>query len=108
MEGWLGDYLLESTPCFIVAEPLANELQRAGLTGFRLDEAEVTKSEQFQELSPARELPRFLWLKVEGEPGKADFGLDPALRLVVSERALEVLKRGGVSHATIVVAEPGN
>jgi hypothetical protein len=43
-------------------------------------------------------LPKFLWLKVEGFPGRDDFGIAAGLKLVVSKRALEVLKRVGFSH----------
>lgn len=101
-DGWLGDELLESTPCYIVTERLANEIGRAQLSGLRLDEVEVTASDQFTGLYPNRQLPKFVWLKVEGKAGQDDFGIAPGLRLVVSERALQLLKGVGISHAASI------
>jgi hypothetical protein len=106
-DGWLGDELLESTPCYIVTERLAHEIERAQLTGVRFDEVEVTTSDQFKELYPNRQLPKFVWLQVEGKPGQDDFGIAPGLRFVVSERALELLKRVGISHAASVTPFEG-
>lgn len=40
--GWLGDDLLETFPCYIVTESLASALLSARLTGFELDEVELT------------------------------------------------------------------
>ncbi len=100
-EGWLGDELLESTPCFIVSERMAREIGGAELTGVRFDEVEVTVSQEFMQLYPSRQLPKFVWLKVQGTPGGDDFGTAQDLRLVVSERALEVLRRVGIAHAAV-------
>jgi hypothetical protein len=101
-EGWLGDELLESTPCFIVSKSLANDLTRAQLTGFSFDDVEVTASKEFFERGGALELPQFLWLKVTGKIQSDDFSLSPELLLIVSERALKVLD-GRISHAASVV-----
>jgi hypothetical protein len=101
-DGWLGDELLQSTPCYIVSERGAHEIERAQLKGARFDDVEITTSEQFRELYPDRQLPKFVWLKVEGEPGQDDFGLARGLRLVVSERTLELLKQIGISNAASV------
>ena len=105
--GWLGDELLESTPCYIVTERLANEIQREALTGARFDDVEVTTSDQFRELSPKQLLPNFRWLKIEGKPAHDDFGITSDLRLVVSEGALQLLKRVGISHAASVLPFEG-
>lgn len=101
-DGWLGDEILESTPCFIVSERLAREIDGAKLTGIKFDEVEVTTSDQFKELYPNRQIPKFVWLKIEGQAERDDFGMAPGLRLVVSERANEVLKRCGASNALVV------
>lgn len=102
-EGWLGDHLLESTPCYIVSDELAREIEINGLSGVKFDFVEVTLSDQFREIYKNKSIPNFVWLKVIGEPGKDDFGIAPGLRLVVSERALSVLKTSGISHAASVV-----
>jgi hypothetical protein len=45
------------------------------------------------------ELPKFVWLRIEGIPGQDDFGIGKAPRLVISERALEALRGPGISNA---------
>jgi hypothetical protein len=101
-DGWLGDELVESSACYVVTERMVREIERAGLTGARFDEAEVTTSEQFRDIYPNRQLPKFVWLRAMGKPGQDDFVLGTDLRLMVSERALELLKRVGISHAASV------
>lgn len=91
-DGWLGDELLETVPCFIVTQKLADLIQAARATGAEFDHVEVSKSKQFEDFYPDRRLPQFVWLKVNGIAGKDDFGLSDRHRLVVSERILEILK----------------
>jgi hypothetical protein len=100
-EGWQGDALLESTPCFLVTEELAAAIRQEALSGVSFDEVEVSTSPEFNELHPGLRLPNFLWLKIEGEPAKHDFSLSK-LALVASARALVVLERHGLAHATVV------
>jgi hypothetical protein len=100
-EGWLGDELLETTPCFIVSGRVAQAIEKAQLTGARFDEVEVTTSEQFLELHPARQLPGFVWLRIEGTAGQDDFGTAPDGRLIASEKALRLLREFGISHASV-------
>ncbi|MDR6937889.1 hypothetical protein [Luteibacter sp. 3190] len=102
-DGWLGDQLLESTPCYIASEQLAEAISREGLSGVQFAEVEISVSDQFSEMYPNRKLPRFVWLKVSGSPGDDDFGIASGLRLVVSERALNLLKRMGISHAASII-----
>jgi hypothetical protein len=106
-EGWLGDELLESDGCFIVADRLAREIQHARLTGVSFDHVEVTTSDVFEELQPNCQLPKFEWLKIEGRPGREDFGISPGLGVVVSERALNLLRRIGLSHAATITPFEG-
>lgn len=90
-DGWLGDELLESAPCFIATEALARALDEAQLSGFQLGEVEVSRSDQFLELYGEKDLPRFVWLKIEGSPGVDDLGIADDLRLVASQAAMNVL-----------------
>lgn len=46
-DGWLGDDLIESLPCFIASENLKSQLEKSALSGFKFDTAEITKSENF-------------------------------------------------------------
>jgi hypothetical protein len=98
-DGWLGDELLESFPCFIVSAALASNLSSSGLSGFVLDDVLVTVSSEFAELYPTRVLPTFHWLKITGRAGTDDFGLSSDHRLVVSAEALATLRLFQLNHA---------
>jgi hypothetical protein len=101
LEGWLGDAVLESFPVFIVTEEAKEALLGMGATGAAFDEVEVTVTDQFEELYPARELPSFARLKPEGQAGRDDIGAAADGRLVVSQRVLDVLSGLGISHALV-------
>lgn len=103
-EGWLGDVLLESFPCFIITKEVSERIQERGATGVEFDEVEVSTSHQFRELHPSLRLPSFVWLKPEGRVGMDDFGLDPNRGLIVSERVLSLLKRAAVKRAAVAHA----
>jgi hypothetical protein len=106
-DGWLGDEFLESTPCYIASKRLAREIELAQMTGASFDVVEVTTSELFEELYPGRKLPEFVWMKIVGIPCQDDFGISSGLQLVVSERALALLKSAGFSHAASIVNAEG-
>jgi hypothetical protein len=103
-EGWLGDDLLQTFPCFIITRSMGERL--AGLTGFSLDDVQVSTSEQFEELHPDWQLPEFRWLRVTGVPGTDDFGVTPPGFLVVSERALQRLLQGRLDHCKVTPFVP--
>ncbi len=105
LHGWLGDDLLESFPVFVVTDRLARALRGSDLSGWRLGPVQVTKSDEFEELHPDRELPGFFWLQVDGD-GAADFALSADHRLEVSERALELLRRFQIDNALVDPAAP--
>ena len=98
---WLGDELLESTPCFIVTERLAAEIEKAGFTGVTFDDVEISKSGEFEDRYPNRKLPAFLWMKVFGKAGQDDFGRTPDIKLVVSQRVLRLLRENGTVHMDV-------
>ena len=89
---WSSDALLASFPAFIVTEDAMNKLMESGATGARFADVEVTTTYPFRELYPDTKLPKFVWLQVTGRAGRDDFGLARKIRLVISERALDVLK----------------
>jgi hypothetical protein len=105
-EGWLGDDIAESFPCFIVTERLAEALAAAGLTGFELDDVEVTIEPQLAEFEPelVRSMPAWRWLKPVGTPFADDVWQDGSARLHVSERTLTVLQRFNVEYADVAEA----
>jgi hypothetical protein len=98
-QGWLGDDLLESFPCFIVTDRLACALGQAQLSGFTFDRVEVSTSQEFDVRYPSRRLPKFHWLRVTGRPGVDDLGIGSDHRLVASAEAIKVLARFNVQHA---------
>jgi hypothetical protein len=98
-EGWFGDELVETSSVFLATERLASQLKLRNFTGITFNQVEVTVSEIFEELQPNCKLPKWMWLRVCGEPGRDDFGLYNNARLVVSQQALEVLAAVGLSHA---------
>jgi hypothetical protein len=101
--GWLGDRLLETFPCFIVTIDVAQNLQNSKLTGFVLDTVIITVSYAFEELYPDAVLPKFAWLKPEGEPKFDDVAILTDGRLVLSEEALSLIGRQNLKNATIEV-----
>jgi hypothetical protein len=100
-DGWLGDSLVESFPCYVVTEALADRLA-ATFSGFALDDVETSASEQFRELHPRGVLPKFRWLRVTGIAGVDDFGMASDHRLVVSQRALDLVRASGAAHLDVV------
>ncbi len=56
-----------------MTEQLRKGIESEGLTGVNFDEVLVSKSENFLDLYPNRELPNFFWAKINGEPNKDDF-----------------------------------
>lgn len=100
-DGWLGDALLETTPCFIVTDDARQLIECAALTGVSFSDVEVTRSGLFTDLYGHKTLPHFWWMTVHGEPEADDFGMASDLRLVASERALSTLRQAGLTHAEI-------
>jgi len=105
LDGWPDDVILESFPSFIVTEETKQVLLQAGVTGAQFDEVEITTSGQFRDLYPDRLLPNFVWLKIEGMAGQDDFGTTSNGMLTVSERALGLLNRLGISNALVTPFE---
>lgn len=110
-EGWLGDDLLESTPAFIVSSILETELENSDFIGYKLEECLITTSDEFKEMYPNKEIPtfsRFIPLgkiEVEGENFKNwsghHFCLSPKGKLVVTQEALDFLKRVSIDNCYI-------
>lgn len=100
-DGWQGDDLLESFPCFIVSESLRDGLIAAGITGFEIDEVEISKSEEFSSDAALGDLPKFFWLKIVDDELSADVGISSDYRMSISERALNVFRKYNIGHADI-------
>jgi hypothetical protein len=100
-DGWMGDALVETFPCLIATNEAVSALKTAGLRGVEYAEVEVSTSELFRHLYPNLGLPDFEWLQVIGTAGENDFGIAPDRRFVISERALDIIRPFGLSHAEI-------
>jgi hypothetical protein len=80
------------------------------VTGVDYANVEISTSQLFRHLYPNRQLPKFVWLQVNGVAGKDDFGLfhdaervRPRDRYVLSDRAIEILRKFGLDHAEMEV-----
>lgn len=104
-DGWMGDALIESFPVFILTEDAKKAFIGAGITGALFGDVKVTTSEQFEELQSGDILPKFVWLKPAGIPGRDDVAIVPNGQLVLSQRAIDTLRPFGFAHADI---EPFN
>ena len=100
--GWLGDDLIESFPCYIISERLANYLRHTQLTGFKFSPVEVTKSDEFQTNYQDSVFPSFTWLQITGDISN-DFFIGSSGILVVTKAGLDVLKMFNIRHCYIGV-----
>ena len=95
------DDLITATPCFLVTDRLKEWIERAMGTGCTFADVTVSTSELFEELHPGQSPPHFSWLKINGTASRDDFGLTATASLVVSERALQILKQGRLDNCDI-------
>ena len=102
-QGWLGDDIVESFRVFVVSRRLAEAIEQAGLTGASFNDVKVTKDAQFERFFPdvASSLPQWRWLRPTGQPHLSDFWLQSNARLVVSERALKVIRAFTIDHCEV-------
>jgi len=100
-DGWLGDDLLESFPCYIVTNSLRENIENNKFTGISFHDVIISKSETFLELYPNRELPTFYWAKIKGKAYKDDFFITEENILAISERVYLILKKHKINNADI-------
>lgn len=102
IDGWFGDVLITSYPCFLVTGEMKRALLEIGFSGATFADVEITVSDNFRDLySNDVKLPSFVWLKVNGHAGHDDFGIGRNHRLVVSERILDLLDGLGIPNADV-------
>ncbi|PBB36911.1 hypothetical protein [Mesorhizobium sp. WSM3868] len=100
VDGWPGDVLVASFPCFLITEEAKFALQQAGFSGATFADVKITISDNFRDVYSDIKIPPLVWLKIEGEAGHSDFGIASDLRLVMSERILDVLDALGLPMAS--------
>lgn len=101
-DGWSGDDLLTTFPCFIVTDRLAALIEATKLSGYSFAPVKCVKTETFDDLYPGRSLPAFRWLKVTGTVNCDDFAIDDEHRLVVSDAAYAVIAQGNIAHCEVI------
>jgi hypothetical protein len=115
-DDWLGDDLLESFPCFIVTEALADKLQQNTLTGLKFSDVLISVSELFEQINGANgfsKLPHFVRLEPQGRAAfdgeyevsnwtGDDICLGEKAELIVTEKALDVLKQANINQCDII------
>jgi hypothetical protein len=108
--GWDGDDIVATFPVTIVTDALANAISEHGLTGVEFDDVIVTKDPQFETFLPteAAALPKWQWLRPVGRPHAADFWQKENGELVVSDKALRLLRQFHLNHAEIEEAAPNS
>ncbi|NBP67651.1 MAG: hypothetical protein EBU52_02805 [Cytophagia bacterium] len=106
-EGWFGDDLMKTSPVFYITEKLKRDLESSELSGIsHFENIEVTKSENFKELYPNKELPDFFLFVINGTARQDDFGIEIG-KLIVSEKALGFLKGFRLAETEIEDLEDG-
>jgi hypothetical protein len=81
----------------------AEALERSGLSGFAISsDVDVTVDEQVWLFEPDWQPPDVRWLQVAGEPASDDFGLTANALLVVSSRALSVLRQFNIDDCEVI------
>ena len=98
--GWLGDDILESFPCFIISERLKKAIKKNNLTGINFDNVIITKSREFIDLYPDKILPNFQWAKISGKMYFDDFIIGKDYRLIISDRAFQILNSFNLKNAS--------
>jgi len=100
-QGWLQNDILEAFPCFIVTENLKEAIFNFRLKGAEFENVIVSTSYEFKQMHPKTILPRFSWMKIFGKVGKDDFGISDNFKLVISEKAYNLLTHFNISAADI-------
>ena len=103
-DGWLGDSIIESFPCFLVTNTLGDALVAADLHGFVLRPMKTEISDQFSELYSGRVIPEFRWLHITGVASIDDFGISSDNLLIVSSPALAIIRQYGCDNCDITVS----
>ena len=104
-QGWLGDEIVTTSGFWIVTDTLAETLEASDLTGFELARVVVTVDDEYERMDHEHELPSWRRLVPTGTAGVEDFRLEGRTNLVVSDRALDLLRSGRLEHAELSPAD---
>lgn len=105
--GWQGDELLSTHPCFIVTESLQNDIILSGLTGIKFNEIAMTFSDEFYDVCGGVKVPQFVQIvcnasyEDNADDLQYDFYYNKYKELIVSERALNILKQHKIDACSV-------
>jgi hypothetical protein len=98
--------LFQTSPVYVATTILLESLQSNTFSGIEGASMNIEVSETFKKLNQdPKHLKEYSWLKIHGRPQVEDFGINSESRLVVSQRALDHLHRGGVREVLRYDAE---
>ena len=95
------DDLIQSFPVYLVERSMADQLVRAGLTGFDLAAAVVRPGEEYEAEYQGKAHKDYVWLRVHGT-NQHDCWIDHTLMLCVSDAMMAVLKSGQLEGCDVV------
>lgn len=98
---WLRDELLCEDNYYFGTEKLKKALESSDLSGVEYQSCKVSLSDQRKEMEPDLILPDFFWIKITGVAGKDDFGISESQNLIVSKKALEVLRKSNIDNCDV-------
>jgi hypothetical protein len=102
-DDWLGDDFLAGFRCFICTERLTKAIKESNLSGYKFETCQVSKSELFNDLNEdGLNLPDFFWFIITGDEND-DFFIVPNFTLVISERALNILRQFNINYCDITL-----
>lgn len=114
--GWLGNDIIESTPCFIVTDELKRGIEKSELSGYEFQDMEVSLSDEFMEIYPNRDMPQFKRLIPKGRVivdyetytkwSGEDFNLSDKSYLIVSEKALNIINEYNIDNCDLYKLSP--
>ena len=107
--GWQGDELLSTHPCFIVTESLQIDIISNNLTGVEFNDIAMTFSDEFYDMCGDIKIPQFVQIicnalyEDNADHLQYDFYYNKYKELIVSEKALTVLKQHKIDMCIIEI-----
>ena len=102
-----GDCLFKDSPHYFVTKELGSSISARGLSGARRRPVETRVSDAYtQSYGTPTSVPQVEQLIVTGAAGEDDFGLQDQVALIVSDRALALLRQHGLAQAQIFSYDP--
>lgn len=104
---WLGGELLSTHPCHIVTENLKEDINANNLTGIQFQKIKKSFSDEYVELNNSTDIPEFVQIvcnnfyEEKKDNALQDFYVNRYKELIVSERALKVIKKHTLNNCLI-------